>query len=196
MREEESRLARTPRLRVSRRFLRSVGVGKADAGNARGDAGRARRARSRSTARSDAFRRFRRDCRTYRAVTTRAPMTEDARARTETRAGATRPAIAETTVVFRETRALVGPARTAPAAVEEDMANILPERKEGRREWDGAFASRRVREAGGCWLARIDWLTRQRVQDQYFDSRVENHTHVVSLDNPILSNCLHFMKTT
>ena len=63
-------------------------------------------------------------------------------------AGATRPAIAET-VVFRETRALVGPARTTPAAVEEDMANILPERKEGRREWDGAFASRRVREAGG-----------------------------------------------
>ena len=103
-------------------------------------------------------------------------MTEDARARTETRAGAARPAIAET-VVFRETRALVGPARTAPAAVEEDMANILPERKEGRREWDGAFASRRVREAGGCFLGRIDWLTRKTRLTSTFDSRVENRTH-------------------
>ena len=55
-------------------------------------------------------------------------------------------------------------ATATPAAVEEDMANILPERKEGRREWDGAFASRRVRETGGCWLAWIDWLTRQRVR--------------------------------
>jgi hypothetical protein len=145
---EESRLARTPDAGVSSVSSIRDGVGKADAGTARGDAARARRARSRSIAREDAFPRFRRDCRTYRAVTTRAPMTEDARARTETRAGATRPAIAET-VVFRETRALVGPARTTPAAVEEDMANILPERKEGRREWDGAFASRRVQEAGG-----------------------------------------------
>ena len=112
-------------------------------------------------------------------------MTEDARARTETRAGATRPAIAET-VVFRETRALVGPARTAPAAVEEDMANILPERKEGRREWDGAFASRRVREAGGCFLGRIDWVdTPTRFFStstfDFFFSRVENRTRVVSL---------------
>ena len=130
-----------------------------DAGDARGDAGRARRARSRSFVREVAFPRFQSDCRTYRAVTTRAPMTVDPRARTETRAGATRPAIAET-VVFRETRALVGPARTTPAAVEEDMANILPGRKEDRREWNGAFASRRVARAGRQAGEMVKLMTR------------------------------------
>ena len=64
------------------------------------------------------------------------PISEEERARTEILAGATRPANADT-VCFRETRAVVGPARTETAAAGEVMANILPERKESTREGVG-----------------------------------------------------------
>jgi hypothetical protein len=53
------------------------------------------------------------------------PITEEARAR-KTRAGETTrdDAIAETVLVFRETRAVLRLVRTAPATVVDDMANI------------------------------------------------------------------------